>query len=87
MYSCSLQLHASGVLLFHLDIDMCHVPSVHIHTDVQLYPVVPGLFDTIKADIVPCIPADTLSGPENPPIDSGDFEVLVMYGSHSALNR
>jgi hypothetical protein len=52
-----------------------------------MLPVVPGLFDTIKADIVPCIPADTLSGPENPPIDSGDFEVLVMYGSHSALSR
>ena len=37
MYSCSLQLHTSGVLLFHLDIDMCHVPDVHIHTYVQLY--------------------------------------------------
>ena len=49
---------------------------------VTMLPVVPGLFDTIKADIVPCIPAETLSGPENPPIDSGDFEMLVMYGSH-----
>ena len=39
MYNCILQLHVSGILLIHLDIDMYHVPGVHIHTDVQLYPV------------------------------------------------
>ena len=39
MYNCILQLHASGILLIHLDIDMYHVPGVHIHTDVPLYPV------------------------------------------------
>ena len=37
MYSCILQLHVSGILLIHLDIDMYHVPAVQIHTDVQLY--------------------------------------------------
>jgi hypothetical protein len=42
-----------------------------------ILPVVPGLFDTINADIVPCCHADTRSGPEKPPIDSGDLDVLV----------
>ena len=37
LYSCILQLHVTGTLLFHLDIDMYHVSTVHIHTDVQLY--------------------------------------------------
>ena len=37
LYSCILQLHVSGTLLFHLDIDMYHVSTVQIHTDVQLY--------------------------------------------------
>ena len=39
MYSCILQLHVTGTLLFHLarDIDMYHVSTIQIHTDVQLY--------------------------------------------------
>ena len=37
LYSCILQLHVSGTLLFHLDIDMYHVSTVQIHTDVQMY--------------------------------------------------
>ena len=42
MYSCILQLHVTGTLLFHLarDIDMCHVSTIHdtfICTAVQLY--------------------------------------------------
>ena len=37
MYSCILQLHVTGTLLFHLDIDMYHVSTVHRYTDVQLY--------------------------------------------------
>jgi hypothetical protein len=39
MYSCILQLHVTGTLLFHLarDIDMCHVSTIQIHSDVQLY--------------------------------------------------
>ena len=38
-YSCILQLHVTGTLLFHLarDIDMYHVSTIQIHTDVQLY--------------------------------------------------
>ena len=37
LYSCILQLHVSGTLLFHLDIDMYHVSTVQRYTDVQLY--------------------------------------------------
>ena len=39
MYSCILQLHVTGTLLFHLarDIDMYHVSTIQIHSDVQLY--------------------------------------------------
>ena len=43
MYSCILQLHVTGTLLFHLarDIDMCHACIHHadtfICTAVQLY--------------------------------------------------
>ena len=38
-YSCILQLHVTGTLLFHLarDIDMYHVSTIQIHSDVQLY--------------------------------------------------
>ena len=39
LYSCIQQLQVSGTLLFHLDdIDMHHVSTIQIHTDVQLYP-------------------------------------------------
>jgi len=37
LYSCIVQLQVSGTLLFHLDIDMHHVSTIQIHTDVQLY--------------------------------------------------